>query len=73
MGHPVHGQARKAQDGQWVSGQRAARGGGQPLDLDMTRGDGRKPEDAPALDRDVGDADVVPELVLRREAVEKAV
>ena len=36
----------------------------QIIDLDVRRRDGRKPEDVPAIDGHVGDADVVAELIL---------
>src|SRR5712692_1922697 len=58
---------------QGVMWQFLARGDRQTVDFDVTGGDRRETQNASVIVGDVGDADVVPELVLASELVEKAI
>lgn len=64
---------RDAKHGQRTTGELAAAGLGECIDLDLGGRDGDEAEEAVRLDRDRGDADVMAKLILSGKAVEEAV
>ncbi len=69
----VHGKARQTKHRQWVVRKLAACRRGQTFDLDVPGRYGGEAENARVFDGDIGDADEVLVLILRREALEKPV
>jgi hypothetical protein len=67
------GKASKAKNRKRIARQLPSRGDWQIFDFDVARGNRCEAENPSFLDRDIRDADVVPELVLAREQAEEAI
>ena len=66
-------QTREPQHGEWVVGESPGNGSGEVVDLDAAGCDGSKAADPTIFYRNVGDSDVMGELVLARVAFEEPV
>ena len=69
----VDSEPRQPEHWQWIVGKCSPHGEWQIIDLDVRRRHPGKPENGPAFDGDVGDANVMAKLVLTCELVKEAV